>query len=226
MEAHKIAEVLSSTMPFWDGLAAADKELLVSAARERHFAAGEQIDGCGANCLGGFVILEGSVRIYLMSEEGREVTLIRVRPGEPCLMGASCVLHSMAFDVSMEAEGETDCIVIAPGALDAVYSHDLRAENWSLNSIVDKFSDILWSLQQALFSSFDKRLATFLYEESTRSNSDTVEMTQEQIAKHLGSAREVVSRMLSYFSGLDLVAVKRGRIEILDREGLRKIALS
>lgn len=140
-------------------------------------------------------------------------------------MGASCVLRSIAFDVFMQAERDTRCILISPQALDAVFKRNLRAENWALNALVDRFSDIMWTLQQTLFSSMDKRLAVFIYEECLRTGTDVVEMTQEQIARHLGSAREVVSRMLSYFSDEGIVSVGRGRLEVVDRVRLKGIAL-
>lgn len=220
-----LASTFASVLPFWDALGEDDRTLIVGSSREMSFAAGEQIRGAAAECLGGFVVLEGSVRIYLMSDEGREVTIVRLRPDEPCLMGASCVLRSIAFDVFMQAERDTRCILISPQALDAVFKRNLRAENWALNALVDRFSDIMWTLQQTLFSSMDKRLAVFIYEECLRTGTDVVEMTQEQIARHLGSAREVVSRMLSYFSDEGIVSVGRGRLEVVDRVRLKGIAL-
>ncbi|MBQ9057991.1 MAG: Crp/Fnr family transcriptional regulator [Atopobiaceae bacterium] len=220
-----LAQPLSQALPFWEELSEQDKNLLAQSSTVQRFSRGEQITGKAAECLGGFIVVEGAVRSYMMSEEGREVTIARMRPSEPCLLGASCVLHSIAFDVFMEAELDSTCIIIPPQALNAVFEHDMRAENWSLNTIVDRFSDIMWSMQQILFMSFDRRLAIFLYEESSRTKSDELRMTQEQIAKHLGSAREVVSRMLSYFSDEGLVEVGRGRVVIRDRVRLRDMAL-
>ncbi|RVU97414.1 Crp/Fnr family transcriptional regulator [Coriobacteriales bacterium OH1046] len=221
----ELANTFATALPFWDVLGEDDRALIVCASHEMSFAAGEQMSGAAAECLGGFVVLEGSVRVYLMSDEGREVTIVRLRPDEPCLMGASCVLRSIAFDVFLQAERDTRCILIAPQTLDAVFRRNLRAENWALNALVDRFSDIMWTLQQTLFASMDKRLAIFIYEECLRTGTDVVEMTQEQIARHLGSAREVVSRMLSYFSDEGIVNVGRGRLEVVDRVRLKGIAL-
>ncbi len=218
-------QALERLLPFWDILDEADRALIVANAQEARYAAGEQVRGQAAECLGGFVVLEGMVRAYLVSDEGKELTISRLRPDEPCMLGASCVLHSIAFDVLMEAEQDTRCLLISPAALEKVFEHNLAAENWSLNALVDRLSDIMWNMQQVLFTSFDKRLAAFLYEESVRTGSDAIKLTQEQIAKHLGSAREVVSRMLGYFAGEGVVKAGRGQVQILDRDRLRKMAV-
>ena len=76
-------------------------------------------------------------------------------------------------------------------------------------------------MQQILFMSFDKRLAIFLLDEVAKNNSDTLKITHEQIAKYMGSAREVVSRMLKYFEGEGIVALSRGGIQLLDKQKLR-----
>lgn len=225
MTADERREALESHLPFWGILDEADRSLILANSQEMRFASGEQIRGQAAECLGGFVVLEGMVRAYLVSDEGKEVTLSRLRPDEPCMLGASCVLHSIAFDVLMEAEQDTSCLIISPAALEQVFSHNVAAENWSLNALVDRLSDIMWNMQQMLFTSFDKRLAAFLYEETARTGEDVVRLTQEQIAKHLGSAREVVSRMLGYFAEEGIVRAGRGQVQILDRDLLRKMAV-
>ena len=83
----------------------------------------------------------------------------------------------------------------------------------------------MWVMQQILFMSMDKRLAIFLHDESTRLGTDNLTLTHEQIAKYMGSAREVVSRMLKYFSAEGIVQVSRGGIKIIDRQKLKRLAL-
>ena len=224
--AQSTLDELAKLVPFWNVLNEEDREHLARFTTRAAYVAGEQIRENAAECLGGIIVVEGSVRVYIMGEDGREVTIARLRAHEPCLLGASCVMHSIAFDVFMEAEEATSLLLVAPQALNAVFERNMSAENWALNAVVDRFSDIMWTLQQILFMSFDKRLAIFLYEESARTGSDTVKMTQDRIAKHVGSAREVVSRMLSYFAEEGIVEVGRGRIEIRDRARLKKLALA
>ena len=80
-------------------------------------------------------------------------------------------------------------------------------------------------MQQILFMSFDRRLAVFLIDELSRSTTDSIQLTQDQIAKYMGSAREVVSRMLKYFSAEGIVEVHRGGIKILDKSKLRALTI-
>ena len=90
--------------------------------------------------------------------------------------------------------------------------------------MASQFSDVMWTVEQILFMSFDKRLALFLLEQSSIEGSDTLKITQETIALHMGSAREVVTRMLRYFQGEGMVRLFRGGIELIDRAKLEQIA--
>ncbi len=78
----------------------------------------------------------------------------------------------------------------------------------------------MWAMQQILFMSFDKRLAIFLIDELAKTGGDTVRLTHEQIAKYMGSAREVVTRMLKYFANEGIVTLSRGAVTVTDREKL------
>ena len=87
-----------------------------------------------------------------------------------------------------------------------------------------RFSNVMWIMQQILFMSLDKRLALYLLEESTVNNSDTIKATHDQIARHLGSAREVISRMLKYFTAEGIIQSARGEIKILDKSRLELLS--
>lgn len=86
-----------------------------------------------------------------------------------------------------------------------------------------RFSDVMWAMQQILFMGVDKRLAIFLWDETAKTGSNSIKMTHEQIARYMGSAREVVSRMLKYFAGEGIVALSRGEIRVMDKEKLSKL---
>lgn len=217
---------LAKGLPFWDNLTDGERALVVSQAHEVAFDKGQPITPEQAReCLGGLVVRTGSVRIFLMSEEGKQITITRVRPGEPFMLGASCVLPSISFDISLEAEQDTSCLVISAGTLGQIFSHNIRAENYALNSVVDTLSDVMWNMQQMLFNSFDRRLAQFLYDECARTGEWRVLLTHEEIARELNSAREVVSRMLRYFAKEGVVRAFRGGVEVVDRNRLRELAL-
>ena len=141
------------------------------------------------------------------------------------MLSASCVLQTITFDVFIDAEEDSSCFVISGPAFAAVSERNPDIKIFSLQAAVSRFSDVMWVMQQILFMSMDKRLAIFLSDESARLGSDTITLTHEQIARYMGSAREVVSRMLKYFSNEGIVKVSRGGIEILDKKRLRELTL-
>ena len=96
---------------------------------------------------------------------------------------------------------------------------------FALEAAMTTFSDVMWVMQQILFMSFDRRLAIFLLDEASKTGSELIHLTHEQIAKDMGSAREVVSRMLKYFSTEGMVELSRGGVKLLDKQKLRRLAL-
>jgi CRP/FNR family transcriptional regulator len=141
------------------------------------------------------------------------------------MLSASCVLEAITFDVFIDAEEDSECYVISGPAFAAVAKRSPVVKIFALETAVSRFSDVMWVLQQILFMSMDRRLAIFLSDESARIGSDTITLTHEQIARYMGSAREVVSRMLKYFANEGIVEVSRKGIKILDKKRLRKLAL-
>jgi CRP/FNR family transcriptional regulator len=161
----------------------------------------------------------------MLSEDGKEITLYRLFPGDICMLSASCVLRSITFDVFVDAEEDSVCYVISGNAFAEIAGRNLYVENYALDTAVGRFSDVMWVMQQILFMSFDKRLAIFLWDEASKTGDDTIRLTHEQIAKYVGSAREVVSRMLKYFASEGIVELSRGGIKIINRQKLRELAV-
>ena len=140
------------------------------------------------------------------------------------MLSASCVLQSITFDVYVEAEIPSNCYMISGAAFADVSQRVLEVKNFALETAVQRFSDVMWIMQQIVFMSMDKRLAIFLLDEISVNGTDMVGMTHEQIARHLGTAREVVTRMLRHFSSDGWIEVTRKGIKILDKTKLRDIA--
>lgn len=219
-------EIFSKTFTFWDKLTEDMKKLLCSNTVRKTFEKGQNIHGASGVCTGGILVIGGCIRVYLLSESGKEVTLYRLYPGELCMLSASCVIKTITFDVFVDAEEKTECLIVSGNAFAKVTQSCIYAENFALNLAVERFSDVIWAMQQILFMSFDKRLAIFLLDETSKNGTDDLKLTQEQIAKYTCSAREVVSRMLKYFESEGIVEHFRGGIRISDREKLKKIALN
>ena len=142
-----------------------------------------------------------------------------------CMLSAYFFIDSFIFVVILDVEEESECYVIGGSAFAAVAERNPSLKIFALETAVGRFSDVMWVMQQILFMNMDKRLAIFLSDESARTGSDTIELTHEQVARYMGSAREVVSRMLKYFAKEGIVEVSRGGIRISDKKRLRELTL-
>lgn len=215
---------LSDYFPFWDQLTATEQATIRGAAVKRTLEKGTILHYGGEDCIGLFVIRSGQLRTFILSEEGREITLYRLFEKEICLFSASCMLPDIHFEITVEAERDTALWVIPTEAYRRVMEQSAAVANYTNQLMATRFSEVMWLIDQILFKSFDTRLAAFLLEERGIEGGDAIALTHEKIAHHLGTAREVVSRMLKYFQGDGLVALSRGGIRILDPEKLRKRA--
>jgi CRP/FNR family transcriptional regulator len=172
------------------------------------------------------LLKSGCLRLYLLSDDGKEITLYRLFAGDMCIFSASCVLNAITFDVLVDAEEDSECIILGGCALEDVTSRMPQAKIFVLEAALSRFSDVMWVMQQILFMSMDKRLAIFLLDEIAQNGTDTVKLTHEQIAKYMGSAREVVSRMLKYFVLEGLISTSRSEgIKIIDKKRLRSLTV-
>ena len=217
-------ELFKLTFPFWDKLTEGEKESFLNSSQKVSFKKGDNVHN-GDECTGIILINRGVLRVYILSEEGKEITLYRLFPGDLCILSASCVLDTITFDVFIDAEEDSDCVVVGGCSYENLANRMPEAKIFALETAVSRFSDVMWVMQQILFMSMDKRLAIFLLDESAKTGSDTVKLTHEQIAKYMGSAREVVSRMLKYFTAEGLVSSSRSEgIKILNKKKLREIS--
>ncbi len=191
--------VYREIFPFWEKLPDTDRAYLCQNSSWAAYSKGKNIHN-GDDCSGVILVRSGSLRLYMMSEEGKDITLYRLHKGDLCMLSASCVLQAVTFDVFVDAEEDSRCCVISGPAFAAVSDRNPDVRIFALETAVSRFSDVMWVMQQILFMSMDKRLAIFLSDESARTGSDTISLTHGQIARYMGSAREVVSRMLKYFA--------------------------
>lgn len=209
--------------PIWDKLSASERSIITSSVSESTAARGEIVHNGSSDCIGLLVIRTGQLRAFILSDEGREITLYRLFERDMCLFSASCMLSSIQFDISVEAEKETDFWVIPADAYKKLMESSVAAANYTNQLMASRFSEVMWLVEQIMWKSFDSRLAGFLLDESAL-DGDRIGITHERIASHLGTAREVVTRMLKYFQNEGLVRLSRGAIEIEDRDGLEEIA--
>lgn len=214
---------IKSRLDFWDKLSELEINLLENNIANVSYNKGFNLHSTDSECLGVLLIKNGGLRVYILSEDGREITLYRLSPGDVCVLSASCIINSITFDVHIDAESDTDAYLINIGTFSKLSNQNVYVENFAYKNINERFSDVMWAMEQILFMSFDKRLAIFLLDEITKTNSNELHLTQEQIAKYIGSAREVVSRMLKVFQSEGILEQSRGFIHIIDKEKLREL---
>ena len=175
------------------------------------------------DCLGMLLIRSGQLRAYILSEEGREVTICRFFEMDICLFSASCVMPNMQFDIFIEAEKDSELWVIPACLYQNLMDESIAIANYSHNLITNHFSEVMWLMEQIMWKSFDKRLAKFLLEECALEGTNSLKITHEKIANHMGTAREVVTRMLRYFPSEGMVKLTRGSVDIVDTKKLKKL---
>lgn len=214
----------SDVFPFWNEISEREKDFICNHSTDIVYKKGTTIHD-STECSGVIFVQSGCLRVYMMSDEGKDITLYRLYKGDMCMLSASCVLSSITFDVLIDAEEDSECYVINGPAFMKISNDNPKVKIFSLETAVSRFSDVMWVMQQILFMSMDKRLAIFLLDESSRTGSDFIALTHEQIAKYIGSAREVVSRMLKYFVNEDIVKSSRKGITIIDKQRLRALTL-
>ena len=184
---------------------------------------GETLHSGGDKCLGVLLVKKGQLRVYMMSEDGRDITLYRLFEGDVCILSASCILDEITFDVFIDADEDCELLSICSQTFRRIAEQNIYVEAYIYKLATMRFSDVMWAMQQILFMGIDKRLAIFLIDESSKNHSDKINLTHEQIARYMGTAREVVSRMLKYFSSEGIVELYRGGINIIDKKRLRAL---
>jgi CRP/FNR family transcriptional regulator len=216
-------ENILNKLPFWTSLTEQEKEILRKSAVIRRYEKGSFIHSSDRDCLGMLFILSGEIRTYILSDEGREITLFRLYPNDLCVLSASCVISQISFDTQMTARQDTEVLIIPPNITALLKEQNISVRCFLYEQATERFSEVMWAMQQILFKGLDQRLAAFLVEECERTNSNAVRMTHEQIARNISSAREAVARMLKQFTQDGLVELKRGEIIIKDTDGLKRL---
>ena len=215
--------LLKQTLPFWQHLNQNEKNILINNASIIEYQSGQLIHHGKNDCVGILIIVSGKLRTYMISNEGKEITLFYLQPHNVCVLSAACILDSIDFEVLVEAKTTCQIIQISSAAFLQLSKQNIYVELFSYKLATERFSDVMWAMQQLLFMSFDQRLAAYLIEASDRTNSLDIKITHEQIAQDLNSAREVVSRMLKHFAKEGYVHLSRGKIHLINKQPLASL---
>lgn len=223
MPYNEFKEEFEKAFPFWKNLSDSEKDALCENAELVVYPKGKTIHRGSEDCKGIMIVKSGQLRTYLMSEDGRDVTLYRLFDGDVCILSASCVLETITFDVFIDAQEDTQVLLINSAVFHKLADNNVHVRCFAYQLATVRFSDVMWAMQQILFMGADKRLAIFLWDEMSKSSDMQIKMTHEQIAKYMGTAREVVTRMLRYFADEGIVELSRGSIRIKDKDKLRQL---
>ena len=210
--------------PVFNKLTPEEKDYLINSVSLKRIKKGTLVHNGNDDCLGLLLIISGQLRAYILSEEGREITIFRLFSRDMCLFSASCMMKNIQFDITVTAEKDTEAWFIPVDIYKSLMENSAVIANYTNDIIGTRFTDVVWLIEQIMWKSFDKRLALFLKEESAIEGTERLEITHEKIASHLGTAREVVTRMLKYFQGEKVVSLSRGIVEITDMKKLSEMS--
>ena len=209
--------------PIWDKLDTDQQSRLLDALRFQTVKRGTILHNGDMDCTGLLLVKTGQLRAYILSDEGREITIYRLFDRDMCLFSASCIMRSIQFEVIIQAEKDTELWVIPPEVYQRLMEESAPVANYTSELMASRFSEVMWLMEQVMWKSMDKRVAAFLLEEASIEGTDALKITHEAIANHLGSHREVITRMLRYFQSEGMVKLSRGMVTILDAAGLEAL---
>ncbi|MCI5584833.1 MAG: Crp/Fnr family transcriptional regulator [Lachnospiraceae bacterium] len=209
--------------PIWNKLTKKQQEKLDKTVTNRNVKKGTIIHNGSMTCVGLILVESGQFRSYIYSEEGREITIYRLFEMDICIFSASCVMQNIQFDITIEAEKDSVVWIIPPNVLKEIMEESAPMANYMNQIMAGRLSEVMWLMEQIMWKSFDKRLASFLLEESVVEENTVLKITHEKIANHLGTAREVVTRMLRYFQSEGMIRLTRGTVEIIDKKSLENL---
>ena len=214
---------IANYFPVFSKLTPQQQQMVLDFTAVRTVPAGTVVHNGAMECTGFLLVRSGQLRAYTLSEEGREVTVYRLFEHDCCLFSAACIMSSLQFEVIIETEKDSEIFIIPPSVYQKLMNESLPVSKFTNDLMASRFSDIMWLMEQIMWKSFDKRLAGFLLEEANIEGTNCLKVTHERIANHMGTAREVVTRMLRYFQSEGLVKLTRGTIEITDEDGLETL---
>lgn len=216
-------ELLRNAFPFWDSLTEKQREELRSGTVKSSCRKKTMLHFGGGECAGVQIIGSGRVRVFITSPGGGDITLFRLMDGDVSILSAACMLNGM--DIELDMEMETDCIIytIPKKVYRKLYDESSAVKDYTMEMISEKFSDIMWLMNQFLFSNVASRIAGALLEHRAIEGEDELKLTHEALAKDAGTAREVVTRILKQFQSDGLVKLGRGKVVLLNPQGLGKI---
>lgn len=215
---------IAKKLPFWNKLSDFQKDFVSQNSYLKTYSNGNVLTGTEKACLGLFYVVLGKIRVYALSEEGKEVTLFNIEQGETCVLSSSCVIEQVEFETQMIADGDCQLFIFGTSEIGKLAEENINVKCFVYETLIKRFSQVMAIMQKTFFDSIEKRLADFLLTERKKSGLDTIKTTQIKIAENINSAREVVARTMKKFEDEGLVKTRRGLVVIQDIQGLKNMS--
>lgn len=216
-------ELLEETLPFWRDLTKREQDELAMRVTESAVRKGSILHYGGRECAGVQIIKKGQARVYVTSPGGGEITLFRLVEGDVSILSAACMMKGLDIELDMELEEDSIICTIPKGLFKDISEQNVKVKDYTLEMLSEKFSDIMWLFNQYVFSNVASRLADSILEHRALAATDMLAITHDALARDIGTAREVVTRLLKQFQTDGLVKLTRGHIEVLDAAKLGKV---
>lgn len=213
----------SEYFPVWDAMTPQQQEAVSAGLVSRTVQKGTLLHGGGRECTGLLLVQSGQLRAFILSSEGREITIYRLFDRDICLFSASCIMRSIQFDIAVTAEKDTQLWIIPAEVYKRIMEQSAAVANYTNEIMASRFSEVMWLMEQVMWNSMDRRVAGFLLQEASIEGTDRLHITHDSIAAHLGTHREVVTRMLRYFQSEGMVKLARSAVELTDRAKLEAL---
>ncbi|WP_433945060.1 Crp/Fnr family transcriptional regulator [Paenibacillus sp. SN-8-1] len=168
-------------------------------------------------------ILQGTVRIYKITPQGREITLYRVQNGQSCVLMMASILGETPYEASASVEADTEVLLIPIHLFRTWIDLYLPLKQHVFQQIIERITSVTQLVENIAFQSIPYRIAEFLLKQMDNNNHATLQITHEQLAVELGTAREVISRSLKELALKNIIAARRGCIQIVDRNLLLEL---
>ncbi|MDP3009896.1 MAG: Crp/Fnr family transcriptional regulator [Methylococcales bacterium] len=194
-------------------------ELLMSASSLVTFPAGRQLFYPGSLCENYLLVLTGAVKVQIMSNNGREVLLYHVRSGDSCVLTTSCLLSGDSYPAEGISESEVQAFAMSSHAFYRCMEQSAFFREFAFKNFSSRLAKLIGRMETVVFDTIDQRICKVLLETGEK----VIAKTHHELAYELGTAREVVSRHLKNFENYGWINLKRGTIDIINRDALRRI---
>ena len=211
----------TARFPSLAALDPAARDALLHQSRVIHLPAGETVYAPGQEPQHLILVISGTVRVQQTSAAGREIVLYRVHAGESCVMTTTCLLSHAAYTAEAVTESAATAVAIPRALIDRLLAESPVFRSFVFESYAQRITELFAVIEDIAFGRMDLRLTQRLNE---LAKDGIVHATHAQLAAELGTAREVVSRLLSEFQRRGLISTSRGAVTILDPQAFSRLA--